>query len=250
MNEKEDSVLPFPNMGEKNESQEPYLLQTFEQYKGYERFSFVRNYIRPYLDQATAVLDIGCAKGEFISFMKEVAPDVLYTGLEYSRELIDLARKEESLAGVNVVEGDARDFDLNQQFDVVLMQGVLSIFDQYEKPLQTMMRHVMPGGVGVVFGMFNSFDVDVIMRYRNNAAGKIDWESGLNNFSLKRVHEYLCQFTQDIRVIPFNLSIDLTTSAEKPIRSYTLKTLERGRIILNGTGMLTDIYLIIIKKSA
>jgi len=225
-----------------NQSTQTYTESPYEKFKTYDRYVFVKHIMQESLDQAETFLDIGCAKAEFIWSIKEEFPQIKYTGLEYSEALINLAKKESTLKDVTLIQGDAQDFELHQEFDVVLMSGVHSIFDDWHKPIAQMLKHTKSGGKGYIFGMFNPHDVDVLVRYKNNAVQSESWESGLNNFSLMHVVSYLKQNTEKCDVHKFEISADLTIG-DNPINSYTLKT-DQGKIIANGTGLITDFYLL------
>jgi trans-aconitate methyltransferase len=226
-----------------NKSIDTHMKMTYEHFRNYRRIHFLIGEMRPLLSNAKTLLDIGCAKGELIYLLKEEFPYIDYTGLEYDQGLISLATKEPSLKDVDFVCGDARTFELGKVYDITVMSGVLSIFDDFETPLKSMLRHTGKGGSGFIFGMFNRYDVDVILRYRNNTKGSSTWESGLNNFSLKTIMNFLNKYVENLTVKEFKLDINLEISSD-PIVSYTLNTDERGKIILNGTGILIDFYLI------
>jgi SAM-dependent methyltransferase len=230
-----------------NNSIATYRTGSYEKYLGYQRFGFLYSIMKNNLPEGGEFLDIGCAKGEFIYFLKEKNCKLNFTGLEYSEELISLAKKEPRLRDVTFVQGDARDFDLNKQFDCALMAGVLSIFDDIEKPLMTMIKHIKFGGYGYIFGGFTIDDIDVIVRFRNNYAGSAIWESGLNMFSLNTVRKAIEPFCSEINFHRFNLSIDLKKQ-DDPIKTFTLNTKEKDRIVANGANIIREFYLVQFKR--
>ncbi|MGE5417652.1 MAG: class I SAM-dependent methyltransferase [Acidobacteriota bacterium] len=231
-----------------NISIETYIESSYEKYKSYDRFRFVLDVLSRRINDGNTFLDVGCAKGEFIYFLKEIYPNVKYTGLEISEQLLDMARLEPQLSGVEFLQGDARGFSLERKFDHALMSGVLSIFDDFERPLFNMVNHIKSGGWGYVFGNFNADDIDVIIRYRNNYIGSSEWESGLNLFSLSTIGKALKPIACEINIHKFNLSVDLPKEAN-PIKSFTMNTIEKGKIVLNGANIITDFYLIEFQKA-
>lgn len=230
-----------------NEAIESYRDTDYESFRGYERFQFLLREMTPQLAAAAWVLDIGCAKGEFIYLARERFPDIRYVGVEYAAELVERARAEPALAGAEFHTGDARDFELGATFDVVLMSGVLSIFDDIEAPLQRMVEHMRPGGHGFIFGGFTSADIDVLVRFRDNHRGSDTWESGWNMFSLATVRRTLEPWVDEFQTTPFEISIDLP-ARESPEKSYTLQTRERGRILVTGGNIVREMYLVRFRK--
>jgi trans-aconitate methyltransferase len=225
-----------------------YLDNSYETFSSYDRFKFIFSFMAPHLETAESLLDIGCAKGEFLYSIRDEFPDLHYTGIETSDELLRLAASQPELAGARFIKDSALTFDLQEEFDIALMSGVLSLFDDIEPPLERMAHHIRRGGHGFVFSGFNSNDIDVIVRHRNNVKGTQDWESGLNMFSLNTVRKSLSRFSTEIASHKFQLSIDLEPH-EDPIRSYTLNTKEQGRIIVNGANIIRDFYLTEFVKS-
>jgi SAM-dependent methyltransferase len=230
-----------------NKAIDTYVTSAYEKVRAYERFHFLADLVAERLPDAGSVLDIGCAKGEFIFHLRERFPSCRFTGLEYSTRLLELARNEPRLQGVEFVEGDAASFDLGRRFDVAVMAGVLSTFDDYEPPLARMVDHLKPGGYGYVFGGFTSADVDVIVRYRNNAMGSRDWSPGLNMFSLHTIRAALEPAASSIRHHEFRISQPLPRS-EDPIKSFTVTTESGEKLILNGANIVREFYALEFQK--
>jgi ubiquinone/menaquinone biosynthesis C-methylase UbiE len=225
-----------------------YQKSSYEKIKSYERFGFLFNNIKSQLKKTETLLDIGCAKGELIYLLKEEYPEIKYTGLEYSINLINIAKNEQFLKDVEFIEGDAADFELNRKFDTVIMSGVLSIFDDISKPLLCMLKHIKSGGKGYIFGGFNVDNIDVILKYRNNYQDSKEWESGLNIFSIDSVKKIIHDEIVDFNYKKFNISQELKKESN-PIKSYTLNLENGEKLIVTGAGVIRDFYLIeFIKK--
>lgn len=231
-----------------NTSIESYKNSSYEKVKKYERFKFLSDHVLKMVDPNCKILDIGCAKGEFIYYLKSVLNDetIKYCGFDLSDELIAIAKNEPELSGVKFVTADVLNFELNEKFDILIMSGVLSIFDDFEKPLRQMFKHMHNKSVGYIFGCFNDDDIDVIVRYRNNYAGSTVWESGYNNYSLKTIDKFIKTFCNEVNLYKFDLSIDLPKE-DDPVKSFTLNTVEKGRIITCGAKQITDFWLIEVK---
>lgn len=229
-----------------NSTIDSYLESPYEEFKAYERFHFIREAMQRNGINKGEFLDMGCAKGEFIYYLKDYFPKLRFTGIDISAELISKARQEPRLQDVNFYVADVQDFNLNKSFDYVLMNGVHSIFDDLTTILGQMIKHLKSGGCGYIFGYFNENEIDVLVRFRVH--GTSEWQSGFNQFSLKTVNEALAPFCKEIKCHKFFLSIDLPQKKDS-LKSYTLTTKEKGRIITNGANIITDFYLVEFTKA-
>ena len=226
-----------------NKSIEAYTSSTYEDFREYERFQFLIEKMKGALEESRSLLDIGCAKGELIYLLKDEHPDIQYAGLEFSRELIDLARQEEKLRNVEFFLGDAREFSLGKEYSITVMSGVLSIFDDIDIPLETMLRHTEPKGHGVIFGGFNRENIDVLVKFRNNFSGETAWESGWNMYSLQTITKILEPFVSSLDTYEFNIRRDIPKK-ENPVASYTVQTKEMGKLLLTGGNIVRDFHLL------
>lgn len=218
--------------------------------KSYERYDFVYEKMKRRFtsDEDITFLDIGSGDSSFIYYLKRKHPRARCHGVEISGELITQARQSGLFNDVQLTRDDARTFRLPECFDFVLMAGVLSIFDELETPLDNMFRHLKDGGWGYIFGGFCSGNIDVLVRIRNNTKKSQIWESGLNMFSLETVKTALKPHISEIWCYPFQLKTNLEKK-DDPIRSYTLNTKERGKIIVNGANIIREFFLIEFRKS-
>ena len=230
-----------------NESIETYLTSSYEKYKSYDRFHFIKEIIQKKVTSEYTFLDLGCAKGELIWFLKDFFPSLQYTGIDISDQLLSIARCEPKLNDVKFTQADLQSLNLQTQFDFVMMSGVLSIFDNYSNILDIMLKHLKAKGCGYIFGSFNENDVDVLIRFKNNISNSKKWESGYNTFSMKTIETYLKKFSEDIQFHKFNLSVNLVKQ-NNPITSYTLNTKEEGKIIMNGAYIMRKFYLVEFQK--
>ena len=148
---------------------------------------------------------------------------------------------------VHFVQGDVRTFDLECQFDVCMMAGVLSIFDDYETILKQMLHHVKPNGYAYIFGGFTTENIDVIVRHRRNYAGSNEWESGFNMLSLQMLERVVTPLVKNIVIHKFDIRVDIPKK-DDPVASYTVKTEEGKRLIINGLNIVRDFYGVELQK--
>lgn len=229
-----------------NKSIDSYLNSDYSKFKKYERINFLINEISRNIDpkKIYELLDIGCSKGEFIYILKDKFSNINFTGLEYSNELLKIAKNEPFLKDVNFINGDARTFDIKKKFDFIVMSGVLSIFDEIEAPIKRIINHLKSNGIGLIFGAFNKDDIDVIIRYKNHYKKSKEWESGWNLFSLNTVEKVLSPFTKKIDIINFKIKRNLEKK-DNPVATYTINIKDsEEKLTLTGGGIVRDFHLI------
>ena len=97
------------------------------------------------------VLEIACGSG--LVTLPVAAQGLEVTGLDLARPMLEHAHKKSEARGLNIrwVEGDARSFDLGEQFRFILVTGnAFQAFlrrEDQEDLLASVKRHVAPGGV-------------------------------------------------------------------------------------------------------
>lgn len=189
-----------------------------------------------------SVLDIGSAKGEFLYYLKSISHFKKMVGIDISESLINEAKHFQGLSDVVFHCDDAENFHLGEKFDFIIMIGVLSFFDNTEKALANIARHLNKEGVAFIAGLFNPCDVDVLMKYRNNKYSD-DFEPGWNNHSIETVKKTLNKLDMEVtRIREFELPIELQ-KRDDPSRSWTLQT-EEGQKLVNGLGLIYNIMML------
>jgi len=217
----------------------------YKKFEKYDRFKFLVNHIKKVMRNHYSLLDIGGAKGELIYLLQKDFPKNEYVCLEYNNELIEIGKK--FLTNVEFIKGDAQDFDLNKQFDIVVMSGVLSIFDNIDNVLKNMIKHIKKDGYGFIFGGFNKDDIDVIVRFKNNYVDSNIWESGWNMFSINSVYKVLAPYVKNFEYKKFVLNTSLKKTSN-PVNSYTVELKNGEFLILTGGNIVRDFYLLKFQK--
>ena len=107
--------------------------------------------IQSHVPEARSVLDVACGTG---LHMQHLAEHYEIEGLDLDPGLLEIAR--ERLPGIRLHEGDMVGFDLGRTFDAVICLfssiGYTQTIDAMRTAMQTMARHVTPGGILMVEG--------------------------------------------------------------------------------------------------
>ena len=189
-----------------------------------------------------SILDLGCAGGEFLFYLKNTLKTKNLTGIDYSSNLIEKAKNFDGLKGVNLMVDSAESFEIDMNFDVITMLGVLSFFDSTMPTLQKIKEHLTSNGKAYILGFFNDFDVDVHINYRNNKYFD-QFESGWNLHSLETIRKNLYDLDMSLTDMHvFNLSFDMLPQND-PCRAWHIDT-ENGKKYTNGIGLIYDIRVL------
>lgn len=96
---------------------------------------------------ARSVLDLGCGTGKFLVTIA----DKRLVGVDPAVAMLDIARQKPSRAPVTWVQGDARNLQLGQTFDLIVMTGhayqTLLTDDDQRAAFQTIAAHLAPDGI-------------------------------------------------------------------------------------------------------
>lgn len=182
------------------------------------------------------MLDVGCATGEMIYYLRQRFPAMHYTGIDNQSQLLAQARAKPELAQVQFIEADALTYRGEPQ-DIVTCFGMLGIFDEFEPLLQNLLANARKGGRVYIHGLFNDDDIDVRIYYRDHHNRK-DWNRGFNIFSVRQIARWLESRAAAWRFIPFELETDIPRRPDTPHRAYTTLLADGHRITTNGLCLM------------
>lgn len=194
------------------------------------------------------ILDIGCARGEFLYYLNKIFTETKFTGIDYSKNLIDEAKKNLSLFNnINFENSSGENFKLNKKYDVITLLGVLSYFDDLYKILENIELHLNDCGKVFILGFFNKYDIDVRISYRDNKRFS-NFESGWNYHSLENIKKVLSTLGMKINNIHnFELSFHMEQQKDDFCRAWHINT-DLGKMYTNGLGLLYNLEVIEIIK--
>lgn len=183
------------------------------------------------------LLDAGCAVGHFPHYLQTRFPLARVEGLEFREDLVGKGR--ELFPGLKIKQGSIFEEieNYSERFDAITMLGVLQIFDDVEPIVQNLASWIRkPGGVLLVHGLFNPYDVDVFTRYRHSGGRNQDQlENGWNIVSQKTFSDAcLAAGATSVEFHEFRINVDLEPHPQDPIRSWTELNTQGEREIFNA----------------
>lgn len=203
--------------------------------------NYIKKDIKP---KHSTLLDVGCATGEFIFYLKKQFKELKFTGIDISDDMIRHAKKNVPNVNFKVKSIFDKKFFKENNYDIVICSGTLSIFDDITTPLNNLINATNPGGLLYIITITNVNDVDLLIRYRLPRSETKEWQTGWNVFS-KYSHEEAIKANNRVQSIAWcdsNLTIKLKKQKD-PMRSYHN---EHGMLV-NGAGLILDQKLIKIK---
>lgn len=214
-------------------------------------FVVIGNKIAAYLKKVSSnkdmrLLDVGGASGAFAYYLNERFRSLAVTVLEHDKSLVELGRR--NVRSSSFVCGDANDMKAvkGASSDITTCIGVISIFDDFRKSINELIRVTKKGGVVYIVTLVNDYPLDCLIRYRYSNEKNGCWKTGLNIFSKDSLSGY---FKRQRRVKSFSfedftLPFDLPKQAD-PVRTWTEKKGGR-RIFVNGI-MPVDLKIVTLK---
>jgi|TARA_B110000467_G_C18232831_1_gene429757 ubiquinone/menaquinone biosynthesis C-methylase UbiE len=212
-----------------------------------EQFKFLyKKSLESRKDKKIKICDVGCATGDFLYYLSNSKKNLELNGIDVRKDLLLKAKKE--VKNCNFILGDISNLKTlpNINFDVVYMNGVLSIFDDYEKILNNFLKLIKPKGSGYIFGIFNTYDVDVTLRIRTPSNNQ--WESGWNLFSKSSISKFLKEKKIQHKFFDWKINIDIPKHKDDPLRSWTFKDAKKSRLLINGIQLVHTFSLLEIKQ--
>jgi SAM-dependent methyltransferase len=199
-------------------------------------------------NQCRSLLDVGCATGELLGHLASHLPGARLVGVDVADQALAEARR--LLPGATFVAASALALPAayGAAFDVVTAVGCMSIFDETEigSFWDNLFRVTRPGGLIVVLSPLNEYGVDTMIRHRKRLGGMPPrWETGWNIFSRETIAELVAERGGTLDLQRFQISRDLPPR-EDPVRTWTIRTTDRDRQLINGLKLLVDHYFMIV----
>ena len=184
------------------------------------------------------ILDIGCARGDFLHLVKHSFPGVSLTGIDVMPDLLKVARKE--LPDVKFILADINGgIGLpSEKFDLVFMNSVHAIFDDHRPWVDNILGLLGAHGKAYVFGIFNPEPLDVFIKCRGAGREDQPLEKGWNLFSKDTIGRYLKKRKIEYHFQDWEITIPIERHPDDPLRSWTFKDADGRYIVQNGLQLI------------
>ena len=189
-----------------------------------------------------SILDVGCANGELLYNLKKKYRSNKLSGFELLPSLIKVAKKNLPKS-INIHKIDiTKKINIDEKFDIIIISGVISIFDDYKKPMRALLKILKPNGKIFIFNHFNKYDIDVFIKYRTRSKNDNILQSGWNIHSIKGLKSFFRDHGKKTKIFKFKPKKSFKGKPNDPIRSWTFKNENKVNLITNGLSILQDQY--------
>ncbi len=222
-----------------------YKFYTKEKTKVKESFKFLFNDLRKL--KFNSLIDIGCSNGSFISFLNQKFHNKKIVGADVDNDLLTLAKKRNKNTKFIKLDITKKiDTRLKNKFDIVIMSGIHTIFDDIEPLIKNAYSLCSKNGYLFLFGSFNPSNYDIVTRVKNYKS-KI-WEKGFNRPSLITTKQIFKKYFSNIKVKKFVFNLKIRENKKDPTRTYTLSLKSNKILTVNGLEQISTKYLVLGRK--
>jgi SAM-dependent methyltransferase len=198
-----------------------------------------------------AYLDVGCATGELMSFLRSRFPGIRATGWDVFDSLLETGRRLLPDCEFEKVSAVGASLPKDRRYDLVTAIGVMSIFDEVElmRFWRNLTDAVDDSGLLVVLSPLNEFGCDLVVKHRKRKDGApLSWEHGWNVYSFETIRDLVQSLGWTVEFVPFNIGIDLEPAAD-PVRTWTMATEKNPRQLTNGLKLLINHYFMVARRA-
>ncbi|WP_075501445.1 class I SAM-dependent methyltransferase [Candidatus Pelagibacter communis] len=199
------------------------------------------------LNKVYKILDLGCGAGQALYALKKLDYKGYYYGIDNDIEMINMSNKfykRNNYKNFKFHKEEIQKFKTKHKFDLVLIWGVISFFDNYKQFIDKMDRCLNKNGTISLFSGFSESNYNVYVKYK---IGDGKSQAGLNMHSLNEIESYFKKKGYKISKQKFIPSVNLIKS-KNPLSSFVLYEQNRNKVIANGLNIIRKFYFIKAEK--
>ena len=211
-----------------------------------ESFKFLLKEIISNQKKFESLIDIGCSNGSFLKYASTILKDKDLYGADIRKDLIKYAKKINP--SIKFLQADITNKNRlgAKKYDVCILDGVHSIFDNHLPWLNNLMSLCNKNGSIYIFGAFNPEPFDVFVKVKHTNSKTL--ESGYNRLSLETLKKSMLKKNFTFKAKKFDINIDIAKDKSDPLRTYTVNLKNGKRLTINGIEQVNSPYLVIGNK--
>ena len=193
------------------------------------------------------ILDLGCGSGQVLCALKNFNFSGSYFGVDSDSKMINNANQffaANKYKNYTFKRCDIKNLRIEKKFDLILVWGVVSFFENYITFLDKIKKILNKNGVVSLFSGFtdNEFNVYVQYKYKNGRK-----QNGLNMHSSIEIINYFKKQNFKVTKKKFIPKVDLKKT-NNPLSSYILFDHNKKKVLANGLNVIRNFYFINAKK--
>ncbi len=211
-----------------------------------ESFKFLLKEILINQKKFESLIDIGCSNGAFLSYARSKLKYKKLYGADIRKDLILSAKKNcpsATFFNIDISKKVKKNF---KKFDVCILDGVHTIFDNPEDWLQNFLKFCEKKGFVYIFGSFNPEPYDVFVRVKNSKSKIL--ETGFNRPSLETLKRLMIKNNFTFKAKKFDIKINIKQDKKDPRRTFTVKLKNNKKLTINGLEQISTKFLVIGKR--
>jgi cyclopropane fatty-acyl-phospholipid synthase-like methyltransferase len=193
------------------------------------------------------ILDLGCGAGQALFALKKLNYKGLYYGIDNDLDMINMSNqfyKKNNYKNFDFRKTEIQKFNSKHKFDLILIWGVISFFDNYKQFIDRMDHHLSKNGTISLFSGFSESDYNVYVKYKIKDEKK---QPGLNMHSLNEIESYFKKKGYKTSKQKFLPSINLKKK-KNPLSSFILYEKDGNKVLVNGLNIVRKFYFVKAKK--
>ncbi len=197
-----------------------------------------------------SVLDVGCANGEFLYFLKQNFPNWKLNGYDMTESFVKSGKSFAGLNGVNLQTKDLFDIK-DEKYDLTFCIGTFQIFHDIQKPLSKLLEITNDKGFIMIESLFNKHDIDVRLEFSDNTKEEMKgiWRSDFNQHSYYAIKKFLNNRVRSFEFDELPMVVELPFNSQTPSTfAFTFKDQKGNNIITNGLNLILNSTLLTIQK--
>ncbi len=194
-------------------------------------------------------LDVGCANGAVIEFIRNKFKDFYYIGtdveVKFKKNLSKISKD------IKFYYDDVKKKNSKKIFgDIIYCSGLLSLFNDPNILLQGLINRSKSGSKIIISSMMNPYDLDVIIKFRNNHSKKKSFDGvGWNLHSIFQISKLLKKSKKvksfEFIKTKFPKKLKINQNKKDQLRSWTVK-FNNELLFINGLCVIQHHYFLII----
>ena len=155
------------------------------------------------------ILDIGCGDGKVTKLIAERVPHGSVIGIDRSRDMIALAKKQYEGASLSFKQMDALSIQFNHRFDLIFSNAALHWVKDHQQILVGIFQHLKTGG-RILLQMGGAGNAEAVVTIVSKLISDEPWSPYFKNFTFPYFFYTDDQYRQWLSAIGFQIhTVDL-----------------------------------------
>jgi ubiquinone/menaquinone biosynthesis C-methylase UbiE len=199
------------------------------------------------LKKVNKILDLGSGAGQVLYAINKLNYSGYYLGIDSDFNMINKSKKfykKYNYKNFRFKKTEIQNFKTNDKFDLILIWGVISFFDNYKYLISKILRYLNKNGVISIFSGFSENDYNIFVKYKKKNEKN---QSGLNMHSINDLEDYFKEKGFSISKKKFVPSVNLKKT-KNPLGSYILYDDKKNKFLVNNLNIVRKFYFLKAKK--